>query len=166
MVIPPSPETKDETFWSGFFRITNEAVVKVLYGIARNLDGMTVDFDASRFINEKILNITLNNLPNDTTKWILQIIADNLKRSSYTGSSADYTVDDWHEDYHDNPDDPLYDSCTKLITKHPDPARGCSLDLEFQSSATNRFMLILYPDLAPTQTEYDYTYAFTSTVNV
>lgn len=127
---------------------------------------MTLDFDMRRFINEKIVNITLNNLPDTTTRWILQIIADNLKHTSYTGSSTDYTVDDWHEDYHDNPSDPLYDSCTKLITKHPDPSRGCSLDLEFQSSATNRCMIILYPDLGTQTSEADYTYDFRSTVNV
>lgn len=126
---------------------------------------MTVDFDMSKFINEKIANVTFNNLPDIATKYILQIIADNLKHSSYTGSSADYTVEDWHEDYHDNPNDPLYDSCTKLITKHPDPSRGCSLDLEFQSSATNRVMLILYPDTGENQTEADYTYNFGLSVN-
>lgn len=140
----------DDSFWNGVFKLYHVMnKLETVYGIFQNMDGMTVNFDVSDYINDKKLRIAFNDLPDlGGSKYYLQLLAKGLTNATYTGSSADYTVENMIHLAADGTN--TFDSSVKVIEKHPDPSRGCELELTFQDNEVRFLQILIVPDVYTT----------------
>lgn len=112
------------------------------------MEGMTVNFDVNDYINTKKIKVAFNNLPNLAgNHYYLQLIGRGMRNATYTGSSADYTVTNQMFIASDSAN--TFDSSVKLIEKHPDPSRGCELEIEFADNEVRYLQVLLLPDKNP-----------------
>lgn len=127
---------------------------------------MTVNFNVNDYINTKKIKVALENLPDLTpgAKYYLQLIARGLRNATYTGSSADYTVT--NQVLIASSDQNTFDSSVKLIEKHPDPSRGCELELEFDDNEVRYFQILLLPDKDPVNSYDDQRSDFDHSVTI